>query len=112
MPCNDGADVRYYYEEDLKKLKKVEAALCGVLTVLENVPDDWGINLTVDDILDVVDWKEAGIKRAWLEDWWEEHKKEDASRREREEQNRITQAKRAEALSKLTPEERKLLGIR
>lgn len=44
--------------------------------------------------------------------WWDEHKEIDRKREQRERQEAEQEAKRKDALSKLTPAERKLLGIR
>ena len=103
MPCITWEDAADRSHED-KVNKKTRAALCAVLTVLE-------LKGSLDDALNSIDFKEAGVKRVWLEDWWEEHKKEDEIRRANEERSRITQEKVKSAISKLTPEERKLLGI-
>jgi hypothetical protein len=43
--------------------------------------------------------------------WWRDHQKEDKDRLERELREQKTEAEKAAALEKLTPYERKLLGV-
>jgi len=48
---------------------------------------------------------------SFAKDWWTTHKIEDEMREEREKQARIAKAKKKQALNKLTPAERALLGF-
>lgn len=43
--------------------------------------------------------------------WWMEHKEQDTLRIQREQEERKAKKKKKAALAKLTPEERKLLGL-
>ena len=58
--------------------------------------------------LDHINYAEAGITRKELERWWKQHKKLDTQHREAERLKKI----RESALSKLSEEERKVLGVR
>lgn len=89
MPCYDErSSPSYIYDNELKpiqkKLAKVEAMLCGVLTVLEGF--DAG-NGKLSNVLQNIDYKEMGVTRTQVEQWWTNHKAEDA-RRKAEEFNR------------------------
>jgi hypothetical protein len=106
MPCR-------YWDDSLEmgRLRKnkafLEAALCAILTA----KDLW---YNYNDILDDIDYDEAGISKQELMDWWENHKKNDAVRREKEEKEKEEIRKfnlRVIALSKLTMEEREALGL-
>lgn len=117
MPCRDGGPFEdiFYARQDADKLANLEAAFCGVLTVLrdaEHVKDLFGDNDNVGAILDNVDWREAGVKRKWVEDWWIKHQEEDIERRKREAAEAEAQAARRRALAKLSKEDRAALGIR
>ena len=116
MPCNDGGYSAHY--EDYRKAQKerdwFESALCATMTALEDLMKQNGCAHAYD----ILDYKEAGIRRGDLIIWHEAHKIKDAKRREREAQERqeaIEKAKKAKAkkalLAKLTPEERELLGV-
>jgi hypothetical protein len=88
-------------------IEDFEAVLCGVFTAA-----DRGILIGRSDaLMDVVDWKEAGVKRRTVETWWRQHQAEDAERRDREFAERKRADLRAAALGKLTNEERAALGI-
>ena len=116
MPCNDGGYSSHY--EDYRKAQKqnawLESALCASMAALENLMKQNGCAHAYD----IIDYKEAGIKRESLVMWHTEHKAKDAKRREREAKERkenAEKAKKAKAkkalLAKLTPEERELLGV-
>lgn len=101
MPCRDYYDNHpeaYFRDVSEPKLKKqiafAESALCGALAALDRA----GV-----DPLKVINFSEIGITPAELKKWWTEHQKLD-------EQHRLAELK-AKALSKLTEEERKALGL-
>lgn len=82
MPCSDGnPEWNGRYPSEMKatkeKLAKVEAFLCGVMTVLEKTKN-------ITSVLNLIDYKEGGFKMAEFEEWWIEHKREDETRRENE----------------------------
>lgn len=93
---------------------KLEAALCGVLTVLDSrsrVGATPNVGNLIGNIFNEVDWIEAGVTKGEVVQWWMRHKKADDARKEQESRDRLAYAARASALAKLTPEERKLLGL-
>ena len=110
MPCRDGGaydrEDEYQRKLDKKKIAFLEASLCAFLTSNERLGFTPG-----DSILNYIDYDEAGISEQELEDWWENHKKKDAARRKKEEKEKEKQDLKASALSKLTEEERKVLGL-
>jgi len=105
MPCTDGG-----YDTPAKETRngltidQLEAALCGILTVLEKEERIFSI--------DDVDWDEAGVTRKAVEAWWKRHKKEDEARRIREEATKRKNELKKIALGKLTAEELEVLGIK
>ena len=109
MPCMDGGynDEVRVSQESVTEHKMLEAAMCGILTVLEASAS----GQSLDYLLSYVDWKEAGVKRKTLEQWWKKHKKEDESRRAREAAAKRKDDLRKIAIGKLTPEELAILGI-
>ena len=110
MPCSDGGwsnEVRVS-REDIAEHNMLEASMCGILTVLEDRFKDGSL----DELLNMVDWKEAGVKRRSLELWWKAHKKKDEERRAREEAARRKEELKASALSKLTDAEKIALGVK
>lgn len=100
MPCSDGGPS---YEQT-QEPRRVAAVLCGILTHIE-------AKMKLDVFLAGLDWEEIGITQAWAEGWWAEHKAEDVRRRAWEaEANRVAEI-RAAALNRLTPDERRALGV-
>ena len=131
MPCRDYYDdnPQAYYgpqladkDAEIKKLKKqisfAESALCAVLRAGEN-----NVGERIGNILDLVDFPAAGIKQKELEKWFENHKvldekikKEKAEKMKKAraamiERERLNKERNA-ALAKLTPAERKMLGVK
>lgn len=106
MPCRDE------FAEDLRRRERdvegalTKAGLCAILTALGDKSS------LFEETLSKVDWKEAGIKKRELLSWWEQHKEEDRARREREKRVKHEKKIRKEALSKLSDEEKKILGIK
>src|SRR5579859_7204102 len=111
MPCTDCGpmphqniegpeDRRIYSESDIagikERLDNVTDMLCAVLALLENSPED------IDEVS--LEFKHLPPK---IKNWWKSHKKADA-KKAAEEAKRLAKVK---ALSKLTKEEKKLLGL-
>lgn len=93
MPCRDSGDD---YADSLiaqQRLNAATAAACDALGVLERGG-------------------EIGHVSGVTERWWAAHKLADAQRRARESQELERLRLRAEAIKKLTPTEKALLGIR
>ncbi len=134
MPCRDYYDdnpAAYYgpqlrdKDAEIAKLQKqisfAESALCQTLAALEQIvkqiPAEYG------NFYDLIDYDAAGIARKDLVAWHKKHKEIDEKHRA-EEQRRIAAAEakkkaaekvkrdRAAARAKLTPAERKLLGVK
>lgn len=102
MPCRvEGpfSDAEQGYPRALR------AAMCGILSAMERIP-------CIESVLDVVDWQEAGVTREWLVGWWAEHKREDAARRTREQENAKRERLLEQAWAKLSPEEKAALKSR
>lgn len=104
MPCRDdfppSADE---IRAENRRRSLPPAVLCAILTVLENEG-------RLPEFLDKLNWKESGVARGELIEWWKEHKREDAIRRAREEAVARREELKQKALSKLTPAEREVLG--
>jgi hypothetical protein len=78
---------------------KMPAVLCGLLR-------KHGLS-----VLDGLDWDEIGVSRYTVESWWAYHQKQDEARRRREAECKAARAKKADALAKLSPSERAILGL-
>lgn len=129
MPClcDDLSDIESERRQtelhnDIKKLKdeknNLESALCATLTYIETID-----NGSLNDFVIMTDWEESGITSNQVESWWKEHKEKDLLRKKREaeklqrKQQEIHEGiqagiRRSEALSKLTAEDMKVLGIK
>ena len=109
MPCSDGgwSDEVRVSRDEVQEHNMLEAAMCGILTVLEASAS----GQSLDYLLGYVDWKEAGVKRKTLELWWKKHKKQDEERRAREAAALNKEQLKARAIGKLTAEERAALGL-
>lgn len=133
MPCRDYYDdhPEEYYgvqlqdkDKEIEKLKKqvsfAESSLCGLLTAFEKY-----LKICCSDSkpYDHIDYAAAGITKKDLVKWHKKHRELDAKYRA-EEQARIEKARkdeeerqsaerrRANALAKLTAEDKAILGIR
>lgn len=108
MPCMcPEDDTRDRVSELSKQVDMLAALACAALTVLEQ-----------NNLMDQIDWKEAGVKPKWASKWWADHKRKDKVRREREaretlrkEQKKEKEALRKATIEKLDPETRKILGL-
>lgn len=93
MPCNDGMVLGSQPDyETRRRLDHVTSLLCSVLGAWE--ANGLDINFT------------PGLAK-----WWEQHKEVDRQRIAREQAEAERQRKAQEALSKLTEEERRILGL-
>lgn len=103
MPCTDGGAPYPPSREEILDEMVPTAALCAFIQALP-VP-------ALQKLLERIDWKEAGITRDELMEWWRNHQRRDAERKaaaaELNERDRI----RKKARSKLTKEELTILGV-
>lgn len=92
MPCRDpGYDPWERSRADVQKIDKLTRLLCTTLGSMHSKDIN---NLPKD-----------------VQNWWWEHQAADRRRQLREAEEREKKKKKSEALKKLSPEERKLLGI-
>jgi hypothetical protein len=84
---------------------KQTSRLCAVFSVLESRGE-------LMNVLNAVDWKEAGVTKASTLLWWEEHQAKDRQRRQVEAAEAARKKARRAILSKLSPSEKKILGIK
>lgn len=111
MPCRDSESyqpmsIRGIPTDNpahLRKIAFLEAALCMVMRAVHNAHPDTGV---------VFDYEEAGVPRKELELWWKSHQEKDRVRREADARRKKRKARRQKALDKLTPREKKLLGLK
>lgn len=106
MPCTNGWDTPETPERNGLDIDQFEASLCAVFTVLEAMNDT-----ALNQMLDKVDWQEAGVKRGHVEAWWKRHKRQDERRRQREAAEKRKAELKKIAIGKLTAEELEVLGI-
>lgn len=110
MPCRDDRDEPGYgrgyaqgqatARDAEKQIKLLEAMLCAMITVVDEAK-----------LSHKIDYKEGGFTNAQLQHWWAEHQRKDTQRREKEAKVAQAKAEKARILSKLTPQERKKLGL-
>lgn len=101
MPCFVGREnTETVYVESGKQT----ARLCAIFKVLQK-------NKLLTEILNQVDWKEAGVTKQSTLEWWARHQKEDLRRRQIEREEFLRKQRRNKILSKLTDEEKKELGL-
>lgn len=79
------------------KINRRDAALCAILSELDERDD-------LDDVLECIDWTQADscAGEEWLKAWFDKHRQSDHADRA---------SRKAAALAKLTPAERKLLEL-
>jgi hypothetical protein len=108
MPCYDGRERDSSFEVELsRQVKWYKAALCAAVTALEN-----NMGKEVNEVADLLDFKEAGINRKDFVKWKQEHDAEDIARRAREAKKAADDNRRKELLASMSIEDRKLLGLR
>lgn len=111
MPCTDGGYPADRREDPLirEQLRRAEARVCAVFSCLE-------ARGLMDEVIKNINWQEAGLTQQSTLRWWEQHKEQDRRRRkaEKEQAEHAAREKRLAAigLAKLTPEERKALGLK
>ncbi len=106
MPCrsdydnyDDRTNARVSREDDLiNEVNRTTRFACEALTLLEKMETQPGSSIA----------KLSEDTRKW----WRKHKKSDKKRIQREEALKHIEDKKQAALNKLTPEEKKLLGLK
>lgn len=112
MPCRDDGwndpvpprrePTTVVKNEDLQNMQKqiafLEASLCAILRAHDTIHYPG----KAYELINAIDPIESGVAARELTEWWNTHLVEDARRRENEKQN---------ALNKLTPRERMILGL-
>lgn len=70
-------------------------------------------NLTANICKDLSQWSKFSLQAATLElqMWWRDHQKADRAREQREKKQAKDKQLKEEAIAKLTPEERRVLGL-
>lgn len=106
MPCRDWTVEDEWRAKDAAEKALLRASLCAVLSALERQGDLY------ENVLSFIDWRESGVTEKEFRSWWKEHKREDAERRKRQREADRKERLRKSALSKLTDEEKKILGIK
>lgn len=96
MPCTDGGPSHQQIQDEIN----IKAAFCGAMMVLDRM-----------GLVDEIDFAESGITKKWLEAWWDNHKREDKERNERELREKKREQDKKQALSKLSPDELIALGL-
>ena len=110
MPCRSYYDENpgAYYKDTIDGLHKqvsfAESALCAALRHIESTYDA--------DPVQYVDCKSAGIKPKELKEWYANHKTLDEKHRAEEAEKKRIAILKASALSKLTDDEKKVLGVK
>ena len=100
------APLREQIDQLKHSLAEREAMLCAVLTALAGISKSEGDQLDPwASVMDRIDASEAthGVSMEAVQNWWHDHKIKD--------QARVAQV-REQALCKLTPEERLVLGLK
>jgi hypothetical protein len=92
-----------------EELRERDSMLCGVFRLLEEGFESHGITFYLQAVLEKVDWAEAGVSMSRAQAWWTDHKAQGEARRKAEAE--ALARKREAALSKLTDEEREILGV-
>lgn len=106
MPCRSDPDYPDY--NLMKKLDAITRMTCGLLRRIEKLQAQGVRN--ADTLPERV--AELISDDTGLAEWWENHKELDAQRLKDEQARKRERKLRKEALAKLTPEERKLLGLK
>lgn len=112
MPCRDFYDdnPQAYYADTIKGLQKqisfAESALCAVLKAGDKLCEN------KSNFYTYIDFDDAGITSKELAAWQKKHRELDEKHRAEEAEKKRVAALKKSALSKLSNEERKVLGIK
>jgi hypothetical protein len=106
MPCRDYYDDHPAPDLHGAELAVVGPALCAILRALAKEK-----GLLMEGLLNQVDWRQAGVTKKEVLDWWKKHEEQDRIYQEEKARRAAEKKAKKAALEKLTPEERKLLGV-
>lgn len=111
MPCMTSDGMGDAYREDPQarraaataqaKADLLEVLLCAVIRATG-----------IEEAMKKADWKEAGINAQALQVWWEEHQAKDKAKAAEEVARVAAEAHWRAAWEKLSPEERRTIGLR
>jgi hypothetical protein len=111
MACNGD-----YLEPDSHERESVRVlGFLYEVGLRDSAPGYYGSTNTIhQDIAELCNWcKNNDVSKQSLElqIWWRDHQQADRKREEKEEQSRLKNEMKKQALSKLTDEDRKVLGV-
>jgi hypothetical protein len=101
-----GGDLRIKYNADKirRELEEAEAMLCMIMRKMKA----GGVVLFLEE----EDFQEAGVTQVAFDAWWSRHEYQDEARRKAAIREKEAAKKKQAILNKLTPEERKILGVK
>lgn len=109
MPCSDGGwDVHDYAAGERRRADRTEAMLCAVLSMLWKTQGE----VKFKELIAQTNPTESGVSQWDIFHWWRNHIAKDEARKQLEGLKREHEQRRAEALKKLTADERKLLNLK
>ena len=109
MPCRDSCASPSMNWDPYPK-QDLESMLCALMRFLKMIGE------SDKDVIAGIDWKEAGVPKEKFVAWWAEHRAKDEARQIKESEDRarakVLEDARKKARKLLSPEERRLLGIK
>ncbi len=90
MPCSDGGPSYEQTQRDAEEHQILTRLACDRCREIE---------------------ARGGLVPTWAQEWWTDHKREDAEREAQNQRAKQEAAIRRRAIAKLTPEEREELGV-
>lgn len=110
MPCSDWGYERCPDNTEVNKVKKLTQMLCATLHMVEHM--NYGrVTDFFEDYNEHNLEEECGVSSNEIIKWWREHQREDEARKAEEKRIAEDKAIREAAIAKLTPKERKMLGL-
>jgi hypothetical protein len=111
MPCyepnqDDIARAEYY-----ARCQRIEAVLCAFAKFLSQQEVGYKVSALVEAV-ETINWSEVGVTKKFFWQWWEEHQQRDVEYQRRKKQQARLEQRRQRALNKLTPRERRALGLK
>jgi hypothetical protein len=114
MPCYEPNQDDIARAEYSARCQRIEAVLCAVTTWLSQqsggvYANPWSM---LDEFMLKVDWSEVGVSKKFFQQWWKEHQQRDVENQRQKKQQARLEQRRQRALNKLTPRERRALGLK